>query len=371
MERYSGQAVKKKKIGRFIFLFIILGIIISSNPFKHKMVGFFDKGDKTFEVISEKDITYKQNESIFINRNRFIKYSDSKIISYTIEGIEEWNRSISYKEPIIYLGKQNTYIADSQSGQVVVFDKEGKELWAYNPKQSIDYIIERNDNLILFMKAGDSLEQINILDKQGQLLSNTVINDGKIINVTISDNEKHFILTVLATTNNSIKSKIMYYSINGELIWQEIFNNQIIGFVDFTDNNNLVVVSDKRVSFYNTDKKLLWSRDIEGSLIDVKVDKDSIFLLTNKVENMLEIIKLNGKTRDKFEFTEEIERIYMDRGRIYLVGDKDVIGIEGERTNLKYVNGEAIKGFSISNNYAFIFTQDKLKKAKVISINNN
>lgn len=371
LKQNISQKNKKKNVGKFIILFIVTGIIISSTAVKEGLLVFLNNKDKTIEVYKEIDFMWSDNEIIKTYKNSIVKYENNSIISYDFEGKEIWKKSIRYEKPIIYIGSQYIYIGDRNTGEISVLNEYGQTVWKYNSMKPINHMIEQQDYLIIFTESDDNTEMISVINRKGEPINSTTIRKGIPMFANISDNQD-LIVSALDISQNAINSVLLLYTMDGELIWNREFENQLIKYVDFVDEY-IIVVTDNKLSLISRNNNLLWSRDIKGTLKDIKIDEEgkSIITLLDNKGSYLESISLQGRTKNKTKLDGQADRIYIYKDNVFLIGTNEIIGIDNNNIFLKYVNNETIKSFCIYDNKALIFTSQKIRKGSIVNSYNS
>lgn len=366
-KRKSKRKRKKGNVGRFIVLFIIIGTFLSSTTLKEKLMEILDKSQRTINVVDEKSIPWPMEGEIKIVSDNIIEYRDKELTCYDNEGNTLWNKSILLEKPLVYIGNQMIYLGNRTSGEITAIDYNGQIVWKYNLSQTITYIFEQKDEVFVLTNQNDNSERVSILDNKGKLLVDEVMNTGRLIYGNISENKKNFVIVTLDVLNNAFESKLMLFSKNGNLLWERSFENQIVKYVEFVDNE-LFVLSDDKMSMIDEDGKLLWSRDIVGEIRDVAVgnDKKSILLLSNNGNDFLETILANGRTKEKIEVQGNHYEIYIENKNIFLVGYNEILGIRETYEFLKYTTRGDIKEFGIIDDKIVFFTFDEMKIGEIV-----
>ncbi|RKD32063.1 DUF5711 family protein [Thermohalobacter berrensis] len=369
MTRKNNDNKNKIKVGRFILLFIMLILLFSNDIFKEKIHGIFETEKTTLKVNSKKNISLENNSKVKIYGDRFIIYRKNKLICYDMKGIKMWDKTIKYNNPLIYFGEKRLYIADSTMGNVLALNSNGKELWNYSFKLTVEQILEKKGFLLAFTKAGEELDGINVLNSDGKLVSNIIIEKGKILYGNINDNKKNIAITTLSTEEGQLESYLMLYSFIGKEIWEKKFENQILQNVEFIDEDTIVLVSDEEVACVK-EKKLLWARDLEGTLLDIVIDKKDkrIMFLWEEDGKYFETVSFKGRTLEKKRVDKEYEYLYYNNGETFLIGEKKIKGIKKGKAFLNFNSDEEIKYFGFIEDKAVIFTQNNVKIMDIVSI---
>lgn len=355
-----------KRLQFFILSFFLLILIASSRMFN---IGkLLNNSEKTLQMISNINIDMNKYSGVKIYDDNILIVDSSKIISLYYNGNIAWKKDIKIINPIIRFGKESIYILDSLNGQVTALNLNGEEIWRYDFKKSIKDIVEKEDCLIIFTKAGESKDQINIFDLDGDLVGNVILDQGIALDCDISSDKKKVLINVLDLSDEKIKSKVALYSINGYEIWEQAIEDDIIGKISFIDDKILSVTKND-IRLLNSKEKLLWDRNINGEIIDLTIDTNDkqIILLYAGDKRYLEVVSINGRTKMKKEVDKSIKKIYTKDSSIYLAGDKKIYGISKD-VFLDYNTSEKIKSIGILKDKLLVITNENIKIMKLVNL---
>ncbi|WP_427340687.1 DUF5711 family protein [Caloranaerobacter sp. DY30410] len=366
-----GSRVKRhnKRLQFFILLFFLLILIASSRMFNIDIL--LNNSEKTLELISSMSIDMNKYSGIKIYDDKISIVDSNKIISLNYNGTVEWKKDIKIINPVVRFGRHNIYILDSINGQVIALDLNGEEIWRYDFKKSIKDIVEKEDCLIVFTKAGESKDQINIFDLKGDLVGNIILEQGVALDCDISNDKKKVLINVLDLSDEKIESKVALYSINGYEIWGQNVENDIISKINFI-GDKILSVTKSDIRLLNSKQKLLWDRGINGEIIDLTIDTKNkqIILLYAGDKRYLEIISINGRTKMKKEVNKSIKKVYTKDSNIYLVGDKKIYGISKD-VFLDYNISEKIKSIGVLKDKLVVITNEGIKIMKLVNLKSN
>ncbi|WP_069650972.1 DUF5711 family protein [Caloranaerobacter ferrireducens] len=358
-----------KRLQFFILLFFLLILIASSRMFN---IGkLLNNNEKTLQIISNINVDMNKYSGVNIYDDKILITDSNKIISLYYNGNIAWKKDIKIINPIIRFGKQNIYILDPLNGQVTALNLNGEEIWRYDFKKSIKDIVEKEDCLIIFTKAGESKDQINIFNLKGDLVGNIILEQGVALDCDISRDKKKVLINVLDLSDEKIKSKVALYSVNGYEIWGQSIENDIIAKINFIDGK-ILSVTKSNIRLLNSKQKLLWDRNVNGEIIDLRVDINDkkIILLYDGDKKYLEVVSINGRTIMKKEVDKSIKKIYKKDSNIYLAGDKRIYGISKD-VFLDYNTSEKIKSIGILKDKLIIITNENIKIMKLVNLKSN
>ncbi|SCG84496.1 hypothetical protein DW1_2941 [Proteiniborus sp. DW1] len=353
---------KSNKLVWVIILFLIIGLMFLGKPFKGRIQDLFKQTEKSLELVQAINIPWNKEGHTRSYERAIINYDGKSISSYDIAGDKLWSKSIDFDEPLVYLGESRIFIGDKSKGQIVALNIDGEEGWTYKARQSIDKFAEKNDLLIIYTKAGEQIDQINVLDKKGKLLANTIIDKGRLLSSNISPNHDKFVLVTMDFSGSKIQSSILLYTIEGKLLWKKDYTDLIILDADFMNDDAILGISDRKIISLNMESELLWSRDIKGRLKDLKLapKQKEIYILYGEKRDCLEVLEVNGKTKSKLELDYYYNNIYTDKSNIYLTGENRLTGIRGNEAFLEYICDNKIENLGFQKDSFLLFTKEGL-----------
>lgn len=358
---------KSNKLVWIIILFFIIGLMFLAKPLRNRVEDLFKQTEKSLELVQTINSSWDKRGYVRSYEGSIINFDGKSIVAYDINGDKLWSKSVNFEEPLIYLGENRIFIGDKNEGQIVALNIKGEEEWTYRARKPIDKFVEKNGQLIIYTKAGEEIDQINILNEEGKLLANTIIDKGRLLSSNISSDQEKFVLVSLEFSGDSLQSSILLYTIEGKLLWKKEFTDLLILDADFMNDDTLLAVSDSKLISLNIESELLWSRDIKGRLKDLKLDhkRKEIFILYGEKIDCIEVIEPNGKTKSKLELDSYYNNIYTNKSNIYLTGENRLIGISGNEVFLEYISDNAIENLEFHKENFLLFTKENLLIGKL------
>lgn len=345
-----------------ILTLIIIGLMFFGKNFKDKAQSLFKQSEKTLEFAEKIDMNWLEDGKVRNYEDFIINANENAIISYDLSGNKLWSKDIDPNTNLIYLGEKTIYIGNRDTGQIDAINPKGENLWTYNSKQPMDKLVERNELLIIYTKAGEQIDQINIIDEEGSLIANTIVDKGKLLSSNVSLNRNNFAISTIDFSEKDIKSSVLLYTIEGEFLWKKDFTDWIVLDLMFMNKGEILLISDDKILCLSEEGELLWSKILEGRLKNIEFDskeKNIYLLYTNKMD-YLEIINTNGKTKNKIELnSNHFEKIYRNNKTLYITGSNELMGMNEYDVFLGFNFEDEIDYIGFENNNLLIFTKDK------------
>lgn len=363
---------KGKKLIWTVLIIIIIALMFFGKLLNGNIQDLFKQTEKSLELVQTINIPWDK-DSIIKSYGGVIINSDNNIItSYNLSGDKLWSKSVDFEAPFTHLGENAIYTSDKIKGQIVAFNIEGEKKWTYEARQSIDKFVEKNGLLIIYTKAGEQIDQINILDEKGSLLANTIIDEGRLLSSNISPDQKKFILVTIDFSGNILQSSLLLYTIEGQLLWKKDYTDLTILDADFIGNDTILAISDSKIISLNAENELLWSKDIKGRLKDVKLEnkQKEIYLLYEEDKGYIEVLEPNGKTKNKLALDNYYNNIYTNKRNVFLIGEDRLIGIHEGEAFLNYTCEAEIESLTFEKDNILVVTKENLIMGKLSSKKN-
>lgn len=332
---------KRRNKTRFvIFLLTISVLIFGIIKLGSGLKSIMGKQDMSLKKISSIEYTNSKQDGekidIEIFNEYIIKFEKNRLNAYDQDGEKVWEKSLSSKNVIIKGNKNIIVVADSSSGKIYYIDYKGEiTLEKSLDREIVD--IKINDSgyvLVMFEK------KIDVLDSNGEIVSNIVIPKGEIFDGDISKDNSKIALTILAVEEKKFYSNIIFYSFDGKILAGKKYDNAVIYKIVLTDDNNLLILGDNSVLMLTEEDQVLWEKNFQDTLNKgVLADKDLLILslvskkntiIDTKNRNTIFQMDLNGNILNKTPIAGEVlgldvidDRIAVCTGRtIYILGRK-------------------------------------------------
>ena len=358
----------KKKIGRFILLFIVLVMVLSNSTIREKIFNLVSKDDRTLQVIKEINIETLNEYQLAVIDNKIIIYSQEGLYRYDFNGNGQPIIQKNLNNSIITVDESNIYIISKDDGQIQTFKSNGDIVWNYNLNRKIDHGFIEGNHLLLISMTTEGYQHITIIDFQGDLKQNIVIKEGQAVLADIFKGGDEVIVGTINNIEQQIISNLIKYSKEGELLWVETFENEIIQKVKYLQDRSCILVTDKKIYHLSKQKELLWSRKNNEDIWDIKINDDNQTIVV-LFRNHLEIIDLSGRTKNKIALNEEFDKIKYDKNIIYLHNNKSILGIMEKSKFLKYKDNNEIKSIDVTTENIIIKLNNKIKIMDIVRTN--
>ncbi|MCG8484340.1 MAG: DUF5711 family protein [Clostridia bacterium] len=252
---------KKRKKRRILFLLVLL-LIISSGIYAY--FHFKPVVANKYEVsqtISVKESVYSyalMGNKIVIFENNVLKIYDNE------EKIESRKIDINMKAVDIRTIGQNLFLADTQSGKIIIWNDQLEIIDEINLNEEILLIKEdkMDQYLGIHTKKVDGTERILLISKDGEITGEiNGLKGGNVIDFTF-DSEKEIVAISAISYNQEYKTNLMITDIQGKITGGKIFKNEIIPKIFLNNHGHIICVGTNRIIKLNEDKEIGWENTI-------------------------------------------------------------------------------------------------------------
>ena len=321
------------------------------------------------------DLDTNKNNQIYCYGSNICILNDKNLKVYGSSGQEITNISVEI----------NSAIFDSNGNYLAIAEKNGQNICTIYDKtflwkQHIDgeiLQISMNPNGYVAVVTTDTTYKsiITVLDQNGKIVLKNYLSSSRVIDVTISHDNKYVAFSELDTSSALIKSTIKIISVEKALENPEeaiIYtytadDSKMVLNINYQEKGLLTCIFDNTIEAIfqnNVEKKL----DIEKNIIFVSCDlKDDIVYIREEdtgifnSKSSVNIINISNNHKNVYNIEEVIKEIYTY---------KDIIGIN-VGTEMYFINtkGMLIKKYSskqeitnvlLSDNLAIIIYKDRI-----------
>lgn len=348
-------------------IFIALILIFSNSTVKSKIQNLINREEKSLDLLKEIEIDLSENYEVNNLDNQLILYDGKEIAFYDLEGTKKSVKELSGSELITKISDKEIFIADKKDTKLTAITMEGSILWQNELDKEIDEMFLRGQHLIVFTHNLQDSNYIYIFDLKGNQLVEKEVIDGQAITTNVFKNKQGYVIGKFNLQDKELVSNLAKYSINGSLLWSQNFQNEIIQDVKITNDNTMIITTDKKIYHMTSQKELLWSRGINGQIWDIGLDNEGnrLVLLMGETKENLEIIGVNGRTINKMKVENIYNKIKLYNKTIILFSDEGLLGLRENKKNFKYNSQGEIKDILLSNESIFVIMNDNIKIMKV------
>ena len=351
------QKKKKNKILRFIIIIlIVLMLLFLKKENQEKIIDFIKAPKITNQTLNlvESIPIYEGIDDLAFYEKRIMIWKDNKLTKLKIDGSKEWEKEFNFDEPMVSFGEKNIYVYEKSTGDIFFLNETGETINRAGLKANINNVVENFGNVLVHITK-DNMEGIIILDKEGKIIEDNII-DSNILTYSMNHDGISYAISTLNLKGNNLKSKVQGFQLNGKFLFTTELNDEIVLYSNFIDKNKLIVMTDKSLYLINNGN-ILWEKQFK-LIKDIYVHNGKINVLYG---NVLETISADGETEEKYNFTEDYKKIILYDKYIVLYGDDYMIGLINGKEAFKYKSEENILKVVEENQNLIVVYENKIK----------
>ena len=350
------KKIKKSHIIISILLLIVIvfAILIQTNPnisyFFLKLVNpDFDKKSITFEKADYYGFETIENGIVAAYRDNIKIYNDELDEKETISvsGVDP-NVKTSGKNMIVFYPTENKAFVKIDS----------KTLNIATPYYILNATINKNGYHALITEEKGFKSQVIVRDNKGTEIYKWHSSDYYITDVSISDDNKHMVLTALTTDADKIKSSIMVFSFTEEKPISQISKTDLTFIsASFVDKNKIAIIADKKSGVYNMNLSPVWEDDYsQKQLFTYSADNKNIILVYGNTKSASEKVSVkiyspSGNLKGEFIHNGEIIGIDTLGNSIIAYGKRNIYSLSqnGKVKKQLDLNVDILHAFIVKN----------------------
>lgn len=378
------KKINKKKVKNITILAIIsliLIIFISLYIANAEARNWIDINILKKEVMQENvtsiDIDPNQNTKVYAYNKYITLLNNNTLKIYNNSGKEEKNLNIEIGNPIFESNNRFLAIAE-EKGQKLYFISGQDIAWQTQVEGNISKVhVNKNGYVAVVITDTSYKTIIELYNSEGKELFKTFLSSTRIVDVSISNDNKYLALAELDTSGTAIQSNIKIVSIekpqsDTKNSISYIYNsnsNKLITNIKYQDKNKLICMYNDSVDIIennnvntieNIENKKITFTTIELNNKIAIVEEQPTGLFTADTE--LKFINVENEKENIYKVAEVTKEIYASGDIIALN-----LGTELHFVNTsgwlikKYISKQELTNISIAENIAAIVYRDKIE----------
>ena len=379
------KKINKKKmviaitIGVIILIAVITMLIYSSSRDARKFLDkYLFRKNITQEKLTSIDLNYDSNVNIFSYNKNICVLAENKLMQYNSSGKLEKETDLEINNPVYSVN--NKYIAISEKESSRLYLISGSEiLWSKDIDGKIAKInVNENGYVSVILTGTTHKSVIVIFDKDGNELFKTYLASTKVVDTTISKDNKYLAFAEVNTTGTTIESSIKIMSIEkakenptqSVIYTYKAENNKLIIDIEYQDNKIICMYDDEITKLENNTNDSIIKLNEKGKNINfASINlKNFVYRAIEENDGLFNtntIIEIKSTSNDKTNvYTAECaaKDIYCDENYIAIN-----LGQEVEFINTigwlvkKYSSDQEVQNIVIGDGVAGIIYKDKME----------
>ena len=382
IERKEKKINKKKLIISILLLIVllfVLTIIILYNTVEdfHK---WMDKSILNKEVFQDTSTSIElddENAKVYAFNKNIAVLSKNKFKIYNNFGNKDQELDVEISNPLFC--SSNRFVAIGEKlGQKLYVIEDKKIAWDTQIEGKISQIyINKNGYVAVVITGTTHKSVVNVFDNNGNSLFKIYRSSTRIVDVSISNDNKYLAIAEVDTTGTIIQSSVKIISIEKaqgdsknsvEKVYDGKYNSLIIN-IQYQDNNKLICKYDDSIHIienekdevlvdYSNEKISFTSIDLNNNIVEVKEQSSGLFT----ADSIVRIINIGNKSEKTYVADAVSKEIHTYENVIALNLGSEIEFINTDGWLIKrYVAKQEITNIVISSSVAAIVYRDKVE----------
>lgn len=360
-----------------LILFLVVVILYNANS---DIRYWIDKNILNKEVLQNNTTTIDledENSKVYAFNSHIGVLSKNKFDIYNSSGNSETQLNMEITNPIF--NSSNRFLAVGENEGQKLYVVEDKEIaWETKIEGNISQIhINKNGYVAVVITGTSHKSVISVYDTEGKNLFNKYLASTRVVDVSISNDNKYLALAEIDTSGTVIQSYVQIISIekaqtdpnNSQIKTYTGKANSLITNIKYQDKDKLVcmyddsihVISDDKDEILsdNTNKKISFSSiDLSNNIVNIEEQSSGLFT----ADSIVNIINTDSKSVNTYTAEDVAKEIYTYEDIIALnLGAKvEFINTSGWLVK-RYIANQEITNMVVSNSIAGIVYRDKVE----------
>lgn len=344
---------------------VVLVTLLFINSKTAQKSSFVMDGRRKLEVTGEVSAVSNSSSLVYCTKDLLIEAQDSNLRAKNIKGNVAWSQKLPAKVSDIAAAGEYIVVTDTVN-RIYYYSLQGKLLWTYEAKYEIlDLFTEDNGSFLVEYK-GMTGNYGEVFIQNGSKVGSILVENSHILTFCVGDNV--FSISVLDTSADVIKTKVITYTLKGDILWAQNFDNKIITKLDY-DKNTLIALSEDNLYTYAGDGKLQKEVRIEGEIHKAAMGSSLVTLvLQNKGKPQVACYDGNLRMLHRMDIDRLPIGIYPMKNSFILYYDNElqVISSKGELISRFKSNSEINRVYADGDNSLYLVSNRKLQRLEYL-----
>lgn len=354
------ENIDRAKTYKFFILLltIVLVIVVFAKKENQEIfLSIFNRDDiSNVNIDKKKTIGLDKIKDAVCYDDCIVIHKDDKLLGYSFDGKELWEKDIVLKNYSLFFGDSNIYIYEKPTGYIQFINKSGEIFKEMNMEEEIKGLRKDYDSIIVYTEK-EANEKVYIIDKETNIREVNDLELRNILTYSVSKDYASYGIGTLNLEDQAMDSRFTAFKYGKQVLYRKDFKGEMILYTKFLDTHRVVIMTDKNVYLLNDfEGNTLWKKSYE-LIKDIDVKDNKINILYG---NSLETLAANGHIDSKYSFIDNYSKIVSFDKFIIVYGDKHIMAIkDGEELFKEEVKNKLIKIQPGKNRFIIIY-EDKI-----------
>lgn len=361
------KSTSKKKTVLFLLLAAaaLLMVLLYVNSKTAQKSSFLMEGRYKLSITGEISAVTNNSSMMYCVKDMLVEAQEENLRVKNIDGKVAWSQKLPGKIVKLADAGGNLITVDSENN-INYYSPQGKLIWTYKtPYAVMDIFTEDNGSLMVEYK-GMTGSHAEVFTKEGSKAGSISVENAHIL--SFSAGPDAFSISVLDTSAEAIKTKIITYDFKGDILWAQNFDNKIIARVKY-NNNKLIALGENSLSIYKKDGNLQSQSKLEGNITNAALSGHiTTLVLNDKGKYYAVCFDANIRELSRVEIRPEPLGLYpMKNNYIIYYGDElMVLTAKGELTAKFKSNTDISSTYMTSEDKIYIVSNRVLQQLEFV-----
>ncbi len=355
---------KPKRRAVFIFLLIALSIVafmLFINSRTAKKSTHVVEGRRKLVVTGEVEAMSKSSSLVYCAKDLLIEAEGENVRAKNVSGNIIWSQKLPRNIVRMADTGQNIAIIDS-SNNTYYFSLQGKMLWTHKSDYNIIDVFSDPNGSILLEYRGITGSHAEIFAADGSKIGYILVEDSHILSFSAGDDV--FFISVLDTSSDTIKTKIISYNLKGDILWAHNFDKTVISGLIYGKDSKLIAIGENSIYLYKDDGSLQQEIKIEGKVTNISGNRYLIAAaLSNKGKQYATCYDSSLREQGNFELKGSPMGIFPFKNSFIIYYNDELMVIQkGELIARHKSNIDIARAYMTPDNKIYIVSNRKLQQ---------
>lgn len=299
-------------------------------------------GSSTVDVAVEYGDAYRTKRI----ENDVLIYNNKGVKAIDLKGKTKWQISQSLSEPIAECGGSYVLLADLAGNHFGALYKNGKQINEYKlGKDIISAKVTRKGYAVFATDTDGYKGKVTLFNKKGREIYAWNSGSGYVADVDITDNGRYLAVAQINTDGDAVNTKLQFIDTSrGEVVAAVDRNSEAAVEVKFLSSNKLLLVTDNHIVQYSKKGKENFSVSLEGKEASYyslnSEDMIAVCAMNNRGSSVLEMYSLSGKLKGTYTADGEIRALDICGKRAVVCEQKGIVCVNSRGRVKKVISAE-------------------------------
>lgn len=358
------RKVSSKRRTALLFLLLAalaLAILLFVNNKTAPQSSFLMEGRNKLAVKGEVAAVSNSGSTVYCVKDLLMEAQEENLRVKDITGNVVWTLKLQGKIARLAKAGENIIIVDSQNN-INYYSLQGKLLWTYKaPFAVMDIFTEDNGSLLLEYR-GMTGSNAEVFTKNGSKIGSISVENAHVLSFTTGSS--CFSISVLDTSGETIKTKIITYNFKGDILWAKNFENSIVTSLNYSKSSKLIALGENMFFTYKGDGTLQEEIKIEGNVLKAAMsDYIAAVIFQNRDKLYLACYDSNMREQSRLEIEEVPLGIFLAKSKLALYYNDELLVLtpKGELLARFKSNADISSVYITEDNELYLVSNRKLQ----------